>query len=898
MFKQNFKRACIRFRLSTGSKGGSFMWLMIGVLLAVHTLQLRSENITLKRALRIAKEFVTPQTDVQKAMTTRGAGKQSAQPLYIFNDARGRGFVIVAGDDRMGEVLAYSREGKLDTLRANDGVRLLLADYRLQYRQLQQGTAQPAPRRQSSSQPSPVAPLLRSTWSQDFPYNAQTGHEYSGCVATAMAQVMYFHRWPLQGQGSNTYTVTYYNETKSADFSQSHYDWDNMLPSYKYPISATSVQNQAVAKLMSDVGIAVNMQYAPHQSGAMNEAAYAALKKYFNYSVAYIVRATEGSEGFAEILRRELSAGFPVYISGNTKGNVSGHAWVTDGFDDRGLFHMNFGWDGQSDGFYSVASLNVSQTGGEFGGRPLSFDRNIVAILAHPNKTGVEPIAPELLEDNPQLMFNGEGYLSLPQGADKTFEQNKQFVLNMAYFKNEGKKFKGDVGIGIVDADGNIVRPCPSDDHNNGGFTQRIYGVLDAGYMPPSSLITETQQPTIKVDLHDLSNGYYRLMPICAAVSDDGKWGAWIKMRRAPLMEIEIKNGRVRVSEENNFEAHFQLMEEPRFDRQPEQGENATLRLRIKNLSGVWRSCLAKMQLIDENGVVAFETRTAGNIEFDGFSATDVALRVEIPASLAPKRYRLNIELITGQGSTEKHYKVNNLHDKDAATVDIAPAAERPLIQDVKVIVENASRESIPTDRVNLSENNLLKFGLLLTASHGKAYSGAVKLYLEDTQTGWKLLLWNKWTNVSLASQLPTVLKTGWRKPADITVLNGRSYRVVVKGMKDGQEIELWNPNQAAHYITFEGSKITPEEYTALGFGDVPAGQTQPSITREGDNLMVNVRGLREVSLYTVDGRVVQLLRVNGECSAVISISGIAPGVYVVRASAAGATYMQKIRVE
>ena len=240
MFKQNFKRACIRFRLSTGSKGGSFMWLMIGVLLAVHTLQLRSENITPKRALRIAKEFVTPQTDVQKAMTTRGAGKQSAQPLYIFNDARGRGFVIVAGDDRMGEVLAYSREGKLDTLRANDGVRLLLADYRLQYRQLQQGTAQPAPRRQSSSQPSPVAPLLRSTWSQDFPYNAQTGHEYSGCVATAMAQVMYFHRWPLQGQGSNTYTVTYYNETKSADFSQSHYDWDNMLPSYKNPISATS----------------------------------------------------------------------------------------------------------------------------------------------------------------------------------------------------------------------------------------------------------------------------------------------------------------------------------------------------------------------------------------------------------------------------------------------------------------------------------------------------------------------------------------------------------------------------------------------------------------------------------------------------------------------------------
>ena len=86
-----------------------------------------------------------------------------------------------------------------------------------------------------------------------------TGYPYSGCVATAVAQMMYYYCWPAQGQGSNEYTVTYYNTVKSADFSQSHYDWSNMLPVYRYPVRATETQENAVALLMNDVGVATFM---------------------------------------------------------------------------------------------------------------------------------------------------------------------------------------------------------------------------------------------------------------------------------------------------------------------------------------------------------------------------------------------------------------------------------------------------------------------------------------------------------------------------------------------------------------------------------------------------------------------------------------------------------------
>lgn len=334
---------------------------------------------------------------------------------------------------------------------------------------------------------------------------------------------------------------------KSADFSQSHYDWANMLPDYNYPVSATKEQEDAVALLMNDVGVASFMQYTPASSGTQGIFAYQALQKNFDYTAAYATKAVEGPTRFAQILRQELLNGCPVYLEGRPAGNASGHAWVTDGFDENGLFHMNFGWDGQGDAYYSLTNLSLSQTGSEFQGKPLAFNRAIMAILAHPNNGKYPAIERGLLESSPQLMFNEGGAVLLKDAEDKSFLAFQSLTIEMNSFVNKGKPFKGDVGIAVYDAEGTCRQVAYTDDHAIGGFTQRLYGGSDAGFMGSDYLVNQVQ--SVKMKLTGLENGYYRLVPVCVAQREDGSWDEFFAMKKAPIIEVELSDGRGRISE-------------------------------------------------------------------------------------------------------------------------------------------------------------------------------------------------------------------------------------------------------------------------------------------------------------------------------------------------------------
>ena len=201
-----------------------------------------AKDISPMEAVRIARRVVTLSDDCAAKARAQSRTATPIPPYYIYNDARGQGFVIVAGDDEMGEILAYSREATLDTLTANPCVKLLLEGYRQTYEAIKEGRVTISPRTRSALYTKTVEPLLKSKWGQSHPFHAKTGYPYSGCVATAVAQMMYYYQWPAQGKGSNEYLVKYYNTTVSADFSQSRYDWANMLPDYRYPIAATQKQ--------------------------------------------------------------------------------------------------------------------------------------------------------------------------------------------------------------------------------------------------------------------------------------------------------------------------------------------------------------------------------------------------------------------------------------------------------------------------------------------------------------------------------------------------------------------------------------------------------------------------------------------------------------------------------
>ena len=637
-------------------------------------LPVQAKQVTARQALDIARKYVMPNRQAIASAQTRAGKQQPIEPYYVFNDKQGKGFVVVSGDDAMGEILAYGDNGTLDTLNANPGVKFLLQAYRERFVQLQQATATAQPATRAMPTYKTVAPLLSCKWNQDKPYNQKTGYNYTGCVATAIAQVMYYHKWPIQGKGENTYTVRSDNKVKHADFSKSYYDWSNMKDEYRYYDPGTQREQDAVAKLMSDVGIATNMQYTPSLSGAQNESADKALQENFDYTTAFVSRSDEGLPAFTDIVRQELINGFPVYLSGNQKGGRGGHAWVTDGINEQGLFHMNFGWGGQGDAYFSLSTLSVAQSGNEFGGKAMDFSYGLIAILAHPNKRNTKPIDPALLASTPKLKFNIGGSLRLAQGSGKTFAVGNMPAVEMNEFINYGKPFKGDIGVGIFDMDGKRIKVCPSDDHAKGGFTQRIFGEYSDGVMGRDNTILQAQK--IKVDLTKLANGYYQLLPMCIPLEENGRWGEWIHMRQAPRMVIEIGNGRVRIVEEDSINAGFQLTEQPsKLWLKP--GNEETVHIPIRNKGGLGFGYYAKLQMLDAKGNVAFEAQRTKPMELDGFRTTWMPFTINVPSTLNEGKYRMKLVLIkeTSAGIDNpdaERFDVEKLYDKEETLFTVA----------------------------------------------------------------------------------------------------------------------------------------------------------------------------------------------------------------------------------
>lgn len=289
------------------------------------------------------------------------------------------GFAVIANDDMFNPVLGYS-DRALDENDMAPGFRWWLDAMN---EQLAYNAAHGIPLKAVSPAdaglPESVTELMVSQWGQDTPFNDQTPtynsggtevHYVTGCVATAMAQIMYFHRWPEKGKGS----ISYYFTPEGSDASQKlsdnlakkPYDWDNMLPVYKGK-SWTQAQRDAVSTLMKHCGYAVKMQYTRSGSGAFTHDAADVLSKrfYYNENQHYYVRETFPVDEWMEKIYFELSDRHPVLYGANKGTNGSGHEFVLDGYNKDGQVHVNWGWEGKSDGYFDIASLNGYTLGQE-----------------------------------------------------------------------------------------------------------------------------------------------------------------------------------------------------------------------------------------------------------------------------------------------------------------------------------------------------------------------------------------------------------------------------------------------------------------------------------------------------------------------------------------------------
>lgn len=334
------------------------VWLLPQFLLA--------KPIGSAQALRNAQAFLQAKgirhasTGIRRAPMADIPGEEA--PYYVFNLGDGGGFVVASGDDRAFPILAYSDKGRMATDSLPDNVRYWLDFYKAQIKALKNSDeTSPRPRRAPSTV---VQPLLTSRWNQRNPYNLACPLHTSGkrcvtgCVATAMAQVMYYHRKnstrqvmeDIPGIDDSSYGADAVEDIPKGTV----IDWDNMIDDYSGNYSEE--QAMAVANLMLYCGTSVDMWYGPDASGASMNMVTDALIKYFDYDdgATYEYRQNFTDARWENKIYNELAMGHPILYGG---GNGSyGHAFVIDGCDAEGLVHVNWGWGGDQDGYFALTS--------------------------------------------------------------------------------------------------------------------------------------------------------------------------------------------------------------------------------------------------------------------------------------------------------------------------------------------------------------------------------------------------------------------------------------------------------------------------------------------------------------------------------------------------------------
>ena len=416
--------------------------LMLVLLLVCGQATIQAKRISQWQAQQQAYSFWGKQMPMKAKAKSRVVSTASLSTLgndsyYVFNNDAG-GFVIIAGDDAVAPVLGYTSTGAFDATNLPEGLKDLLKSYEQQIAAL--GKNYKANATSTRAEFTGEKLLNTAKWNQGAPFNKYTPNNYvTGCVATAGAIVMKHHGYPAKGVGSHTYTWNGQNLTASFEHD---YDWANM------PARYTGDNDEAfdgVARLMSDLGIAVNMQYANGGSASALEDLVTALKKYFGYSkyARHLKIEDLGAEAWNGRLRAEIDANRPVLYAASDA-NVGGHSFVIDGYKDES-FSVNWGWGGYCDGFYRIGALNP-----EADGKPLGdqYNSSQAAVFALQPSDGKEVLS--------NLRFiKVDGYLETMNMNVTDVKAGKSTLLFTLPILAQGEKeFTGEIAVALKNAAG------------------------------------------------------------------------------------------------------------------------------------------------------------------------------------------------------------------------------------------------------------------------------------------------------------------------------------------------------------------------------------------------------------------------------------------------------------
>ena len=502
---------------------------------------------TLQDAAQVANDFFAERSVIIASHAQRTAMQRPVElaytqyqldtlipALYIFNAAENNGFVLVSAGDDARSILGYVDKGRFDEddMPANMHFWLQMYADELAHMSQKQGR-KVVMEMLDPPYYSDVTPILEGVaWGQTTPFNDHcpkiSGAKCpTGCAATAVAQIMYAHKYPAQGVGHHSYTTNSYRQKLSADFAATTYEWEKMLPNYagKYSDEAKN----AVATLMSHVGIAMEMDYTPAMSAVGINDAMIGLITYFGYDkdIRVLPKYYMPEDEILRTISVELEAGRPVYVEGTTV-NQEGHAFVCDGIESSGLLHINWGWDGMCDGYFALSALapDIHGVGGSTTG--LAFTENVSAYV------GIRP------DEGGKTQAYMTASTITRTCADEIERDEKVDVTVMMLYNCGLNDVQGMMSYNVYDKQGELVAqlPCVELELLNGYY----YGKIEMSHTIPDDLgAGEYELEVVLVEEDGTSNTFMvprrGIVRMPMTLSDTAIW--FVPQTELPLKPIE-----------------------------------------------------------------------------------------------------------------------------------------------------------------------------------------------------------------------------------------------------------------------------------------------------------------------------------------------------------------------
>ncbi|MDE6557003.1 MAG: C10 family peptidase [Duncaniella sp.] len=405
--------------------------------------------------------------------------KSGSPAIYVINNTADAGYMIVSADDMAAPLLGWTDEGSFEASEMAPGLRYWLGALQEQIEWAEYNAlpdyAPAAPEYYAT-----IAPKMTTRWDQGDPYNMLcpldgSRRTFTGCVATAMAQVLKARNYPSNGTGTHSYNWN--GQTLSFDYGNTTFDWDNMADSYNY--TSTAAQKNAVANLMLACGIGVDMYYGTGSSGAVTAKVPGALVDYFGYdkSIQYCGRAYYTSQQWEKLIYDEIAQNGPIYLSG--RNDEGGHAFVADGYN-KGFFHINWGWGGLSNGYYRINALDPDSQGAGGSSAGYNVDQGLIRNVK-PAKAGSDYGDPVVLASEPISAVVSGSYLS----------------ISGPFFNYSPRELKGRLGVQFYDFEtgekGMLARMSLTRMQPGGGFNtiSVTINLMKAGHWRGELVYTE-----------------------------------------------------------------------------------------------------------------------------------------------------------------------------------------------------------------------------------------------------------------------------------------------------------------------------------------------------------------------------------------------------------------------